>query len=61
MCSTCDHTKYEKYEETKGNIVITRMRNIHAMLDISCDISGKDYKIGNFTIYRCPTCGRQLF
>lgn len=61
MCSTCDYTKYVRHEvENKWNTQII-LRNEHDESNMSCDIDGKNYKIGNFTIYRCPTCGRKLF
>ena len=61
MCSTCDYTKFEEYEVNNRGIVNTRLKNAHVDLDINCDIEGKHFKIGNFTIYRCPTCGKKLF
>lgn len=61
MCSTCDYTKYVKHEiENRGRIQIV-LKNEHDESNMSCDADGKNYKIGNFTIYRCPTCGRELF
>ena len=57
MCSTCNYKTYERYEE--GNE--TRLRSTNENININCDFFGKKYKIGNFTIYRCPTCGRKLF
>ena len=67
MCSTCNHTKYEEYEVINngkpvvfGGKPVMRLHNTHDMLDINCDLDGNNFKIGNFTIYRCPTCGRQL-
>ena len=68
MCSTCNHTNYEEYEVTRngkpvmmGGKPVVRLHNTHDELDIHCDTNGKNYKIGNFSILRCPTCGRQLY
>lgn len=67
MCSTCNHKNYEAYEATKngrpvmfGGKPVVRLRNIHDELDIHCDLDGKNYKIGGFSIYVCPTCGQKL-
>ena len=67
MCSTCNHNRYEMYEVTKngkpvvfGGKPVVRLRNAHDELDIHCDLDGKNYKIGNFSIYVCPTCGQKL-
>lgn len=61
MCSTCNYTKYVKYEiENRGKIKIV-LKNEHDESNMSCDADGRNYKIGNFAIYRCPTCGRKLF
>lgn len=68
MCSTCNHEKYEQFEvEHNGKPVligdkpVVRLRNTHDCLDIHCDLNGNNFKIGQFTIYRCPTCGRKLY
>lgn len=63
MCSTCNHTKYIEIEKDIHGKTIKYLKadNTHMCLDISCDIDGKNFKIGDFTIYRCPTCGRNLF
>ena len=63
MCSTCNYTKYIKAEKivNKRTIEFLRADNAHLGIDMNCDIDGKNFKIGDFTIYRCPTCGRKLF
>lgn len=63
MCSTCDHTKYIESEKiVRGKTVKYLKADEERMcLDIKCDVDGKNFKIGDFTIYRCPTCGRKLF
>lgn len=68
MCSTCNHEKYVEFEVMNngkpvvfGGKPVVRLKNDHDMLDIHCDTDGKNFKIGNFTIYRCPTCGRNLY
>ena len=62
MCSTCN---YKNYEEVKKigpkDKIITYLKGDNPNLNIECDIEGKNFKIGSFTIYRCPTCGRKLF
>lgn len=63
MCSTCNHNKYLPAEKTfKGNTsYFLKADPAHTMLDITCDLEGKNFKIGDFTIYHCPTCGRRLY
>ena len=63
MCSTCNYNSYERTEKTVHGKTIQYLKadNAHMCLDISCDIDGKNFKIGDFTIYRCPTCGKKLF
>ena len=62
MCSTCNHTKYIETENTvKGRTFkFLKADETHTMLDIRCDLEGRNFKIGDFTIYHCPTCGRKL-
>ena len=57
MCSTCNHNKYLSAEKTfKGNTShFLKADPAHTMLDITCDLEGKNFKIGDFTIYHCPT------
>lgn len=61
MCSTCNFKNYAKEEVTVNGKTVTFLKGNEPFLDIHCDINGKNFKIGNFTIYRCPTCGRTLF
>ena len=61
VCSTCNYKNYVIYEIAHKNWSITRLKNAHDLIDITCGLNGQNYKIGDFTIYRCPTCGRQLF
>lgn len=63
MCSTCNHNKYIEAEKVIHGKTIKYLKvdGTHLVLDINCDIDGKNFKIGDFTIYRCPTCGRSLF
>lgn len=61
MCSTCDYTKYEEFEEENNGRVIKRLKYVKGFLDMTCDLNGSNFKIGKSTIYRCPICGRQLF
>ena len=61
MCSTCNISKYEEYEvENKGRVT-KRLKNIIDESGMTCDLNGKNFKIGNFSILRCPICGRELF
>ena len=60
-CSVCDHTTYEEYEVKNKDRVIKRLRNTRDEIDINCDLKGNNFKIGNFTILKCPICGRRLF
>ena len=61
MCSTCDFNNFIKEEKEVNGKVVTTLRGDNPNLDINCDVNGKNYKIGNFVIYRCPTCGRKLY
>lgn len=61
MCSTCDFTKYIKEDKEVNGKVVAILKGDTPNLDINCDVNGKNYKIGNFIIYRCPTCGRKLY
>lgn len=62
MCSTCNYKSYEKNDEKleqnlgMGNLIIR------------CDLNGKNYKLAikdeqksEFTLYHCPTCGKNLY
>lgn len=63
MCSTCNHNKYlptEKVVKDK-TFHFLKVNPSHTALDIVCDTEGKNFKIGDFTIYHCPTCGRKLY
>lgn len=63
MCSTCNFTKYLK--DTKvvrgETIEYLKVDPEHCAINMNCDIEGKKFKIDDFVIYRCPTCGRKLF
>ena len=68
MCSTCNYKNFVEYEVTHngkpvliGEKPVTRLKSTNEFIDINCDMQGKNYKIGQFTIYRCPTCGCCLF
>jgi hypothetical protein len=62
MCTTCDPKSFE-YNERKGLIGVKLGKDIY----IGCDQGLKNWKLwtesdgSQFTIYRCPTCGRKLF
>lgn len=68
MCKTCNYKNYIEYEVIHNGTPVLidgkpviRLKNKNEFIDIHCDTQGKNYKIGQFTIYRCPTCGRKLF
>ena len=61
MCSTCNFKNYTKAEEVANGNSVTFLKSNEHFLDIRCDINGNNFKIGNFIIYHCPTCGRKLF
>ena len=67
MCSTCNFKKYEKVEITAGNVILQQNLG-EGSLVIRCDPGGQKYRIAvkteprsEYRIYRCLTCGRQLF
>ena len=63
MCSTCNHTKYLPAEKTVKDKTFHFLKAdpSHTALEIVCDLGDKNFKIGDFTIYHCPTCGRKLY
>ena len=70
MCSTCNHTKYDKITEEVNGRTVERLEHPlgYGSLVIRCDPHGKDYTIGvknepksEVKVYRCITCGRMLF
>ena len=61
MCSTCNYNNYIETEKTFNGKPIVFLKDEDSTLDIHCDITGHNYKIGDFTIYYCPTCGKKLF
>lgn len=66
MCSTCNWNNYEK-------VIVNDTEKLErsfglAGIVIRCDLKGEDWKMAirdvnkeATRIYRCPTCGRQLF
>lgn len=63
MCRVCEHRNYEPYVAStdKAGHETHRLKWMNELLPINCKPDGTDYKIGDFTIYHCPTCGRRLF
>lgn len=62
MCSTCN---YKNFEEVNGKL--EQSLGMCSLL-IRCDLDGKNYKLAvkdesksEFTLYRCPTCGKKLY
>ena len=67
MCSTCDYKKYTKNDNDPNDVHLEQNVGLGGLI-IRCDVKGKHYKIAVkddsrscFTIYRCPTCGKNLF
>lgn len=60
-CSTCNHKTFVKDVKEVRGVMTEFLRNENRLIDINCDMRGENFKIGAFTIYRCPTCGRKLF
>lgn len=68
MCSTCNHKLFEEvadsqdklYEHSFGTGSIYIRYNPKAAKNKYSMISKNDEK-GEAVLYRCPTCGRQLF
>lgn len=54
MCSTCDYKNYIKDVKDVRSTMVEFLRNENRLLDINCDMKGENFKIGAFTIYRCP-------
>ena len=61
MCSTCNYKEFIPYIKEGFRGTEKRLRNENQNLDINCNETGKDFKIGDFVIYRCPTCGSKLY
>ena len=68
MCSTCDYHHFEPYEVVShGHALVidgkpvVRLRTPLPTIPIHCARTGRTYKCGAFTIYFCPTCGKNLF
>lgn len=57
-CKMCDTSRYTKVEVAPGRY---RLRLLDDTIDISCNLDEDDFKIGNYTIQKCPICGRLLF
>ena len=70
MCNTCNYTKYEKVSlESNGRTIEKLERGMgYGSLVMRCDPNGENYTLAvrnepksEVRIYRCPTCGHQLF
>lgn len=70
MCSTCNHTTYEKITEIVNGRERERLEHGlgYGSLVIRCDLNGNDYCLAvkdepksEIRMYRCLTCGRKLF
>ena len=61
MCSTCNHKNYTEKVKTINDKPFTFLQNENCPLDIKCDVEGRNFKVGEFKIYHCPTCGRKLY
>lgn len=67
MCSTCNYKEFSKNEADPNNTYLEQSLGFGSLI-IRCDLKGKNYKIAvkddpksGFTIYRCPTCGKNLY
>ena len=66
MCSTCNPKNYYEVSLRCGPTLQQDLGERN--LVIRCDPNGQKYRIASkvedrsdFRIYRCPTCGKQLF
>lgn len=66
MCSTCNHTTYDKIGE-KPNERLEQSLGFGSLL-IRCDLDGKNYRLAvkdqwnsEFKLYACPTCQKKLW
>lgn len=59
MCSVCNPDNYVLYAPMQNSAPM-RKRFDNPYLDLNCDLSGKDFKIGEYRVYYCPTCGELL-
>ena len=66
MCSTCDFTKYEIVGENENQHREAKLGL--GSLIIRSDMKGENFSLAvagenksEYRIYRCPTCGKQLF
>lgn len=57
-CKMCDPSRYTKVEVAPGRY---RLKLLDDTIDISCNLDEDDFKIGKYTIQKCPICGRPLF
>lgn len=65
MCTTCNYKLYEKNPDV--NNVVEKSLGYESLV-IRCNENGKNYKMAvkgepksDIVIYRCPTCGKELF
>lgn len=70
MCTTCNFNLFEKVSvDVNGRTVEKLEQSLgYGSLVIRCDLTGKNYILSvknepksEFRIYRCPTCGHELF
>ena len=70
MCDTCNHTTYQPVTVRSGDREETKLQQSIGLgsLVLRCDPGGKNYWImasddprSAFRVYRCPTCGKNLF
>ena len=70
MCSTCNYKNFEKVSIELNGRSVEKLENSlgYGSLVMRCDPNGKNYTLSvkdepksDFRIYRCPTCGHELF
>ena len=73
MCSTCNHTTYNRITEPpvkpndKPKEYLEQELGFGSLV-IRCDVDGKNYRLAvkgehnsEFKMYRCPTCGKEVW
>lgn len=70
MCTTCNCKQFEKVSIEVGGRVTEKLEQSlgYGHLVIRCNLDGSNYVMAvkdepksDFRIYRCPTCGHELF
>ena len=66
MCSVCDYRTFDKVT-VEGSEKLEQPLGFGSLV-MRCDLNGQNYTMAvknepksDYRIYRCPTCGHQLF